>query len=242
MSADSHIFDLNAAALEIFDEKYKALRHCLDGAQCYRSIRVLNDLMKIHDGTRKDGVTPSFQHQIEIAFVLYNCRQFFREKDLDKIIALALLHDTPEDKGMSYREVGERYGKDLPHALERLTKELNGEKKSTDVYYAEMLDDLYACIVKPADRWHNLRSMVAGLPDDRLAGYIQETREHVFPMLDQARKTYPRYEGYFRLMKRNMENVCDSLCRMVDIMQDPQRRDTITDSFQRHALITPTEG
>jgi excinuclease ABC subunit A len=53
-----------------FDKRLIALRYTLLGKGYTRSIKALEFARKIHCGTRKDGITPEFQHQVEIALYL----------------------------------------------------------------------------------------------------------------------------------------------------------------------------
>jgi (p)ppGpp synthase/HD superfamily hydrolase len=138
--------------------------------------------MNIHNGTRKDGVTPEWAHQVNIAYYLYTINSALRLPE-DAII-LGLLHDVFEDHpgALSNIEVINYFGMDILEGMNSLTY-----KGSKNKYYEELKGSYTASIVKGVDRMHNLQTMAGVFTRDKVKSYIEETREYVLPMLYHAK-------------------------------------------------------
>src|SRR3569832_2750771 len=89
------------------------LRSFLLGRRFYRALEAFDYAEKLHTGTRKDGVTPSFHHQISIANYIMTLP--LEDDAMELAITLAFLHDTPEDKHVSDVELQRLFGDEVGH-------------------------------------------------------------------------------------------------------------------------------
>src|SRR4051812_21004615 len=91
-----------------YNKLYISLRYFLLGREFYMAADALQFASQYHIGTRKDGITPEFQHQIEITHYLRTLlpSMMFPEETL----AAALLHDVPEDYGVPHAVITNRFG------------------------------------------------------------------------------------------------------------------------------------
>jgi (p)ppGpp synthase/HD superfamily hydrolase len=142
----------------------KALRYALMGrASCdprwYIAVKALDLGVKYHKGFRKDGKTPEFQHQIEIALYLLTMEKLLI--DAPRTIADALLHDLGEDYGdlISFEEIGEATDEIVAADCRLLAKEYRGEKKTPGQYFGPLSGNPRISVVKGGDRVHNMRTM-----------------------------------------------------------------------------------
>lgn len=168
--------------------------------------RVLDFTSKIHSGVRKDGVTPEFQHQVEIALYLRTLGPNIPRLGL--VISGSLIHDTFEDyhsAGLfTYDSLAEKFGKDVANLAKRLSKLRPPDMKlSNNSYYDNLVsgDDPSAALIKGADRIHNVGSMVGVFTTEKMKAYIEETEKFVLPMLKTCRRTFPKCEPQFENMK-----------------------------------------
>jgi guanosine-3',5'-bis(diphosphate) 3'-pyrophosphohydrolase len=143
---------------------------------------------KAHRGQVRRTGEPYLEHPLNAAMIL-------AELHLDaETLAGALLHDVPEDCGISLEEIGAKF--DLPvvklvDGVTKLNKLANrartGEAKSK--VQAENLrkmllataEDLRVVLIKLADRLHNMRTLGA-LPAEKRRAIAQETLEIYAPL------------------------------------------------------------
>jgi guanosine-3',5'-bis(diphosphate) 3'-pyrophosphohydrolase len=141
-----------------------------------------------HQGQLRKTGGPYLEHPLNTAMVL-------AEFHLDaETLAAALLHDVPEDCGVSLGEIEANFGSQVAKLVDGVTK-LNkltsrtqaGETKSK--VQAENLrkmllataEDLRVVFIKLADRLHNMRTLGA-LPVEKRRAIAQETLEIYAPL------------------------------------------------------------
>jgi (p)ppGpp synthase/HD superfamily hydrolase len=188
-------------------EKLKmALRYQLMGRASldpawFIAVRALDLGLKYHTGFRKDGKTPEFQHQIEIALYLLTMEKLLT--DAPRTIADALLHDLGEDYGdqISFEEIGEVTDEIVATDCRLLAKEYRGEKKTPDAYFGPLSDNYRVSVVKGSDRVHNMRTMAGVFTLEKQVKYCDETEEHFFTFLKLARRNFPEQEPVYENIK-----------------------------------------
>jgi (p)ppGpp synthase/HD superfamily hydrolase len=187
--------------------------------------------------TRKDGITPEFQHQIEIALFITTLKEV--EFEEDTIIA-ALLHDVREDYNVPDKIVREKFGDRVADAVEKLTKEFNGIKKDPILYFAKIAMCPIASLVKGVDRINNVSSMVGVFTIKKQEEYLFEVQEYFIPMLKQARNQFPQqlmsYHSilvFLRNMSKTIEAVLKAEKQLLNINTVLDNRSKTTHSGQK---------
>lgn len=188
--------------MDEFQKQTVFLRGWLNGRGYYNAIAAMEFARQHHTGVRKDGYTPEFQHQTEIAMhisVLPGLR--FPEET----IATAFLHDTVEDTPVSRHEIASRFGEQVADATWRVTKvDENGDKREEDALFDEMSQCPIASIVKPADRGHNQRTMGGVFTQNKMISYIDFTRARILPMMKKARVNFPDQYPAYQLLQHTL--------------------------------------
>lgn len=171
-----------------------ALRYYLKGARYNTALQALDFGLGWHKGTRKDGVTPEFQHQIEIALYCISLKGLIDE---EMTITAALLHDTLEDhENAEYKMMNK-----FDERVMAICRILDKTGKSPELYFSKIAENPVASVVKGADRIHNVNSMKGVFSKDKQSRYIKEVEEHFLPMLKEARKNFPsQMDAYFNIM------------------------------------------
>ena len=148
--------------------------------------------LKAHEGQMRLSGEPYVQHPLETASLLADLQ-------LDgSTIAAALLHDVPEDCGVSISEIEDKFGPEISKLVDGATKlsriswqvpEKAKKGAAESELYAEnlrrmlmaMAEDLRVVFIKLADRLHNMRTLDA-LPTQKQRSIARETLEIYAPL------------------------------------------------------------
>ncbi len=178
------------------------LRSYALGKGWYRLVRVVEIANSVHTHTRKDGVTPEFQHQLEIAAYLITL-----SIATESLLIIAILHDLQEDYPEQWRifqsELSTLLTPSEVNSLETLNKNLYD---NTINYYAAVIKDMHAALVKGADRGNNIQTMAGAFSINKIREYISETETYVLPSLKEARRANPGYTQAFYNIETIIKN------------------------------------
>ena len=141
-----------------------------------------------HEGQMRKSGEPYLEHPLQVAVILADLHL-----DTDALVA-ALLHDIPEDCGVSLDEIETNFGPEVTKLvdgvtkLEKLTSRVEGRGEKSRLRaenLCKMLvataEDLRVVFIKLADRLHNMRTLGA-LPPQRRRAIAQETLEVYAPL------------------------------------------------------------
>jgi hypothetical protein len=195
------------AAGASFTKDYTALKSYLLGRGYYKALSALAFAELHHVGTRKDGYTPEFHHQLTICFTIINLRGI---EDIEEhCLTLALLHDVMEDYDISFEAMIEAFGKVVANDVYVLSKKHQGIVKSTAVYHRDLASNAATIIVKGADNSHNVQSMYGAFKPEKMISYLEDTKTNKLPLLKLGRKRFPQYTFAFNglsfMLKRQVE-------------------------------------
>lgn len=197
------------------------LKGYLKGRGFTRALEAFQFAKECHPGFRKDGVTPNFQHQIEICLFILTLKEVANEED---VLMAALLHDSREDPHMKngklvyveHQEIVDRFGKTVADAVEKLTKEFKGAKKEMVDYFDAIASCPIASIVKGADRIHNISSMTGVFTIPKQEHYVFEVKEYFLPMLKTARNNFPHQQMSYHAMNTFLKNMCKTVEAVIE--------------------------
>ena len=139
-------------------ERTLAARPQTDAALVERAFAFASE--KHASQTRMTG-EPYIEHPVAVAGIL-------AELGMDDVtIAAGLLHDVPEDCNVSYEEMQERFGSEVAHLVEGVTKlkhirfDTKADKQAGNLrkLFLAMAGDVRVIIIKLADRLHNMRTL-----------------------------------------------------------------------------------
>ncbi|MBI4499378.1 MAG: bifunctional (p)ppGpp synthetase/guanosine-3',5'-bis(diphosphate) 3'-pyrophosphohydrolase [Chloroflexi bacterium] len=149
-----------------------------------------------HRGQLRKSGEPYIQHPLHTAILVADLRL-----DVDTIVS-ALLHDVPEDCGVSFEEVERRFGPEVRKLVDGVTKLSKLAAPATDsarprsraertsaTIRAEnlrkmllaMAEDIRVVLIKLADRLHNMRTLWA-MPPEKRRETAGETMEVYAPL------------------------------------------------------------
>jgi GTP pyrophosphokinase len=139
-----------------------------------------------HKGQIRHSGEPYLVHPLEVADILADMK-------LDAVcIAAGLLHDVVEDTLTTPEKIRDKFGEDVAHIVEGVTKIGAIPFSSTEERQAEnfrkmllaMVDDIRVILVKLADRLHNMRTL-QHMTDDKRVRIAQETLDIYAPIANR---------------------------------------------------------
>ncbi|HEV8545638.1 MAG TPA: RelA/SpoT family protein, partial [Candidatus Limnocylindrales bacterium] len=142
--------------------------------------------VEAHDGQRRATGEPYVTHPIASA-------QITAELGIDPVaVQAALLHDVPEDTEYSLTDLEERFGPEVAHMVDGVTKLSRFSTHSHEQQQAEnirkmllaMAEDIRVVLIKLADRLHNMRTLYA-LPSEKQQRIARQTMEIYAPLAER---------------------------------------------------------
>ncbi len=136
-----------------------------------------------HNGQLRASGEPYVLHPLEVALVL-------AEMKLDSTaIAAGLLHDAVEDTPVTTEDITQKFGEQVAHIVEGVTKIDKIQFANREDRQAEnvrkmllaMVSDVRVVLIKLADRLHNMRTL-EHLPADRQRSIARETLDIYAPL------------------------------------------------------------
>jgi (p)ppGpp synthase/HD superfamily hydrolase len=175
-----------------FQKAQLTLRYWLLAKEYYTAVKAMQFAKELHTGLRKDKKTPAFYHQISIVQYLRTIYKSLLFPEMSMTVGFT--HDSMEDYDLDIQLMTNRFGLQAATETWILTKKQKGLEKNNDTYYKEIAESPVASIVKPADRMHNVQTMVGVFSAQKRAEYIEETHQYVLPMLKKAKRSFPEQE------------------------------------------------
>jgi (p)ppGpp synthase/HD superfamily hydrolase len=180
------------AAMTTHAKQRMALRYWLQGAGYMQALKAMDFAEGFHQGTRKDGVTPEFAHQVQIVSYLRTLAPHLIHPE--ETLVTGFLHDVREDYDVDDAEVRNRFGALVADSVDAVTKTFRGVRRNDADLFDRMAGMPIASVFKPADRINNQNTMVGVFTTAKMQAYAQETTELFLPMIKKARRTFPEQE------------------------------------------------
>lgn len=189
-----------------FKKRRIVLYQQLQGAGFYDALAAFEFASRLHTGTRKDLITPEFQHQLEIGLFAMLLPDLMHRED---VLCTIALHDTREDFDVSDGEIRDIFTNEdrqsrVGNAVYAMTKKFRGSVRNAEELFDEMSRDACASIAKGCDRQHNLLSMVGVFTPEKQKAYCQEGEDLFLPMLKKAKRNFPHQVRAYELLKFNL--------------------------------------
>src|SRR5579863_8077416 len=169
------------------DERFEALLRQVQANRLSEDTSLIRKAWEFcvshHAGQTRASGEPYIVHPLQVAEVLV-------EMKLDATaIAAALLHDAVEDTPATSEEIGERFGDQVAHIVEGVTKIDKIQFANREDRQAEnvrkmllaMVSDVRVVLIKLADRLHNMRTL-EHLKPERQDAIARETMDIYAPL------------------------------------------------------------
>lgn len=175
----------------------------LSGRGFHRAAEALHFARPLHNGVRKDDVTPEFSHQVfQVNFILPFVDLLLYPEDT---LITFILHDTIEDTDKKRAEIAARFGERVGDSTWLMTKKDDSMTKSLDVYYRELFENPITSLAKPTDRIHNLSTMPnANWQSAKIRKYGDDVEDYYYPGMKRARGLYPSQRPIYEHLKTSL--------------------------------------
>lgn len=182
---------------------------------------------KAHEGQTRRSGEPYLRHPLAVAGLLTHLKT-----DVTAIVA-GLLHDTLEDTLATPMELEQRFGKDVLHLVDGVTKIgkitfRNYEEKQAENFrkmLLSMADDIRVVLIKLADRLHNMRTLEY-LSEPKRQEIAQETLEIYAPLANRLGIGWLKNELEDLCLKHLKPEIYESL-RVLVAKRDDDRQQYI---------------
>jgi guanosine-3',5'-bis(diphosphate) 3'-pyrophosphohydrolase len=148
--------------------------------------RALDLAVDAHEGQKRASGEPYVTHPIASA-------QILADLGIDPVaVQAAVLHDVPEDTEYALVDLEERFGPEVAHLVDGVTKLSKFSTHSHEQQQAEnirkmllaMAEDIRVVLIKLADRLHNMRTLYA-LPSEKQQRIARQTMEIYAPLAER---------------------------------------------------------
>lgn len=229
-------FDLTGAK-----KRLSALRYSLEGAEFYLAKDALELALRLHDGVRKDKVTPEWFHQVSITLYLWTLLPTFGPY-AEQILTAALLHDVLEDKDYPESAMRERFGDPVTDTVLSVSYKLHldpGFKTDKAEHYRKMASDPCGLILKANDRINNQDTMQGVFTLEKIIAYVHETRTYILPALGVGRKLHPRLMKPLQNATLRLESQCAMLDTIIAAQTQQRHLQQQLQQMQNQSVGTP---
>jgi (p)ppGpp synthase/HD superfamily hydrolase len=175
-----------------------SMRYWLLGKGWHLALKAMEMGLDAHNGERKNG-NPEFSHQM---FQAQYARTLGGVMYPEETLAVIFLHDIVEDHGVAVSAIHSEFGEMVGNGVDLMSDvDSQGREKPLDTYFSMMIESSAASLAKGIDRIHNFQSMLEVFNLSKQQSYIEETRNHILPMMKKARKRYTAQEPAYQNIK-----------------------------------------
>jgi GTP pyrophosphokinase len=186
-SSAEHLAGLSTKAVDEIDARFVRLLQEVHENRPGDDLEIIRQAWQFclqqHEGQKRASGEPYALHPLEVALVL-------AELKMDSTaIAAGLLHDAVEDTDVTTEEIEKRFGEQVAHIVEGVTKLDKIKFANREDHQAEnirkmllaMVTDVRVVIIKLADRLHNMRTLEP-LPPEKRQKIARETLDVYAPL------------------------------------------------------------
>lgn len=161
----------------------------------------------MHRNQKRAGGLPYIIHPLTMA-----CHAISLGLDEDDLIAVILLHDVCEDCGVDPKRlpVNDTVLQGVA-CMTHIRKDGVSKEESMSEYMKQIRRSREACLVKLFDRCNNVSSMSGAFSREKAASYARETREHIYPLMEYVKETYPEYQNAVFVLEYHITSVLESI-------------------------------
>ena len=221
----------------LYDNEYLFIKGYATALDLTHTLKALPLARRFHNGQYRKGFVeikgekyrlPYVLHVLKVASTLISLRlerdDIMSKKELDILIATALLHDSIEDASQYFPKGGEElmtkyhFPKEVYDAVKLVSKQPGYSEKQLEDYFNEIKKNKYALLVKLADRSHNVEDLY-NMKIEKLHKYVHETRTYIYPLTKYGKANYPEFSNGFTILKSKIRSLTELTETLVDMYE-----------------------
>ncbi len=130
----------------------------------------------------------------------------------DNLLSAILLHDVVEDTDTGIDELPfDPEVRELVSLVSFSVPDGMTKAEAKAQYFARIAENPKACVIKALDRCSNISTMAACYSAERMARYIDETEQHIIPLLNVLKSGYPQYSDLAFIVKYQIRSVVETV-------------------------------
>ena len=167
---------------------------------------------------------PYVLHVLKVCSTIISLHLPLEERDLDILLASALLHDSLEDC-KDYFPTGDTdlmtiYGfpKEIYQIVTLVSKRSGATEEELDEYFNKIKKNRLALVIKLADRSHNVEDLYV-MKLEKLHKYVLETKNYLYPLASYGKANYPEFSNGLTILKnkiRSLTECTETICNMYE--------------------------
>lgn len=185
-----------------------------------------------HTGFRKDGTTPEFQHQVDIAIdVAEHCDTLLFAPET---LCVVFLHDLVEDYGIGTKVwdlnlprlsnlepvplslIHQKFGGIVSESVDKISKICDGVKKGKKKYFRDIATCPITSVAKLGDRKHNLNSMLNVFSLEKQERYASEVEKEFMPLINKVEGLFPQQNAAYDKYKNEFKQITEFVMERVE--------------------------
>ncbi len=208
----------------LYNKPYLFIKGYATGRSMKYTLKALPLVRQMHDGTYRKGVIdidgqkyqlPYVLHVLKVATTLISLSLPLTDKEMDTLIACALLHDIIEEKPEKFQkekghELVNKYGftEEIFQIVKLLSKHSGATEDELKNYFNQLKKNKYALLIKMSDRSHNVEDLY-NMKVEKLHKYVNETRNYIYPLSSYAKANYPELSNGVTILKSKIVSLTE---------------------------------
>lgn len=217
----------------LYDKTYLFIKGYATALNLNYTLRALPLARKFHNGQYRKGDVivngksyklPYVLHVLKVCSTIISLHLPLEERDLDILLASALLHDSLEDC-KEYFPTGDTdlmtiYGfpKEIYQIVTLVSKRSGATEEELDEYFNKIKKNRLALVIKLADRSHNVEDLYV-MKLEKLHKYVLETKNYLYPLASYGKANYPEFSNGLTILKnkiRSLTECTETICNMYE--------------------------
>ena len=219
----------------LYNKPYLFIKGYATGRQMPYTLKALPFVRQMHDGNHRKGVVdikgqkyqlPYVLHVLKVADTLISLSLPLSDREMDTLIACALLHDVLEEKPDIFQkekghELVTKYGfsEEIYNIVKLLSKHSGATEEELRNYFNQLKRNKYALLIKMSDRSHNVEDLY-NMKLNKLHKYVHETRNYIYPLSSYAKANYPELSNGVTILKSKIVSLTELTETLVNMYEE----------------------
>lgn len=218
----------------LYCKTYIFIKGTANGRNFKYTLKALPLARKIHNGQYRKGLVdfdgkkislPFIAHPLKVCSTLVALNLPMSDEALDILYTCAILHDVLEDGSKYFPKGGIELTQDygfppiVEETIKLLSKHSGADEYELNEYFNGIKDNVYAILVKIADRSHNVEDLynMKNIPK-----YIKETRDYFiskYGICAYAKAHYPELSNGITILKSKIVSLTEATETILEMQQ-----------------------